>query len=1036
MASSLRHEPMGAAEEVALGYWQTLTFPTATFGVTAAIVSAMRSLSLTCTFLLTHLVGGAVLLPAQQVLWYRDRNLAASGPVHANLLAAMQQLCAGPTASELAQGYHSSLPTGTQCLAASIAGNTATVVFSMQLLAGAGGLEDAIEQIDKTVLSTSGVQRVAIWLEASDGSRQELGALLQHAAPLPQVTAMAANTGPASLVAPFGTLSGKRIAVSPGHGYYWHSTLGWTTQRGVIDGLVEDIHTAEICNRYLIPFLQNMGADIVMCREHGEQDVDAVIDNDAGAPAYAETGGWSTSASSGYLNSGYRFAASNAIAETATASWQIPIAKDGLYPVYAWFRASSNRTPEANYRVHHAGGLATVVVDQTRDNLTWAHLGNFWFAAAQGARIELSNFSASPGVVIADAVRLGGGVGSIARGAGTSNQSRWREAARYWAQFSGAPSTVYNSISGGQDNDDDVTARPRFAEWRGADAFLSVHTDAGGGSGTSTFIYNGGATAGSAALSQAVHTQIIADLRNNWNATWTDRGQLQANFGELRLLSTMPGILCELAFHDTPGSLDHNSLHDPKFRYLVARAYARGVLRYFAPGAAFPPEPPTALRVTQDGARGLRVAWDPAPGASYYTIEASHDGKGFAEVGTAAANSWSTGALPHHSWLSFRVRAWNATGRSFPTEVLTAGTDHLASAQALLVQGFDRLGRTVKGPENTRDYLHRIGDACRRDANFSLGFDAASNEAVQLGRVALGNYDAVLWSLGEESTADETFSNLEQVLVSNYLNSGGSLLVSGAEVGWDLDAQGSTSDRAFFRNVLGATYVADDANTYGLQAGVPGTVSAGLLASSFDNGTGPTYNVDYADVLVPSNGNGQVCLRYSNGLGAGVQMQNPATGARVVTLGLPLDAMLDDASRAQLVRQSLQYLLPEMPLAGATTATLGQATPFNLTLPGEAGMPYLVAISEGIQNGAVLPLGSVFPLDLGPILEASLTPGSPFFVNFSGTLDANGHAVPTLIAPYLPILNGLPLYVAGFSMSPILPIERQLSNWRRIVLSL
>tara|TARA_R110002072_G_scaffold46591_2_gene128855 strand:+ start:27449 stop:30448 length:3000 start_codon:yes stop_codon:yes gene_type:complete len=999
----------------------------------------MRLLTSACTIAIATLTCLAD-LRGQEVRWYHDRNLATVPPTHATLLDAMRHLCAGPTATEAAQGFVSCLPNGTSCLAATVQGNVATIVFSDTLLGPSEHLEDAIEQIDKTALAVPGVQQVRIHVERPGGIRQELGLALQQTnqqPPLTGVGAASTNSPPASLVASFGTLQGKRIAVSPGHGYYWHSSLGWTTQRGVIDGLIEDIHNAEICNRYLIPLLQNMGADIVMCREHGEQDVDAIIDNDLGAPAYNETGGWSTSASSGYLNSTYRFAGSNSSLETATASWQIPIAKDGLYPVFAWFRASGNRTPEANYRVHHTGGIETVVVDQTRDNLTWAHLGTYWFSAATGAHIELSNYSPSPGVVIADAMRLGGGVGSIPRGGTTSNQARWRECARYWAQFSGAPSTVYNSVGSGQDNSDDVTARPRFAEWRGADAFLSIHTNAGGGSGTSTFTYSGGATAGSTALSNAVHTQIISDLQSQWNASWTDRGQLSANFGELRLLSTMPGILVELAFHDSPGSLDHTSIHDPKWRYLVARAYARGVLRYFAPLAALPPEAPVALRIQQDGARGLRVAWDPAPGATHYTIEQSPDGKGFTEVATVTANSWSTGPLPHHSWASFRVRAWNTTGRSFPTEVLTAGTDHLATAQALLVQGFDRLSRTVKGPENTRDYLHHFGDACRRAANFSLGFDAASNEAVQLGRVVLTNYDAVVWSLGEESTADESFSNAEQALVQNYLNGSGSLLVSGAEVGWDLDAQGSASDRAFFRNTLGATYVADDANIYSLQPGIAGTLSEGVPAAPFDNGTGPTYNVDYADVLTPTNGFGQLCLRYGNGLGAGVQMHNPVTGARVVTFGLPIETILNNDARAQLLQQSLLFLLDDdLALRGPAIATLGQANAWALSMSGEAGFPYLVAISEGIQTGAVLPLGNLFPLDVGPILQASITPGSPFFVNFSGTLDAAGAAVPTLVLPNLPFLNGLPLYAAGFTMSPVLPIERKLSNWIRVIVSI
>lgn len=971
---------------------------------------------------------------AQQVRFVFDRNLRAVAPDHADVRKAVQHLFAGPSAAERAGGITSALPANARLLACRRLGATVEVTVDDQLLA-ADDLELAIEQIDKTVLAAAGVQRSRILVRRADGSTHELGDLLGHpAAPL-QVAGQPAT---AAAVASFGSLAGRRIAISPGHGYYWHSSLGWTTQRGEIDGLIEDIHTAEICNRYLIPLLENLGAEIVHCREPGEVPFDAVVDNDQGTPAYVETGAWSTSQSSGYQGSTYRFAGSNAIAETATATWHLPVLVSGMYPVFAWFRASSNRTPAAHYRVTHSGGTTEVVVDQTVDDRTWAHLGTFWFDAQQGATVTLSNLSPNPGVVIADAVRLGGGTGSIARGGTTSQQPRWRECARYWTQFSGAPSSVYNPSATGQDNSDDVTARPRFAEWRTADAYLSVHTNAGGGSGTSTFIYSGGATAGSTTLSQRVHTQVLTDLRNEWNAGWVDRGQQMANFGELRLLSTMPGALIELAFHDTPGSLDHTSLHDPEFRYLVARALARGILRYFQPSAPFPPEPPPALRIVQDQNRGLLVAWDAAPGATHYTIESSLDGKGFVEVADVTGTSWSTGPLPHHSWRSFRVRAWNATGRSLPTEVLTAGTDHLGTAQALLVQGFDRVGRYVKGPDNTRDYQHRIGDALRRDATFSLGFDAASNEAVQLQRVALADYDVVVWSLGEESTADETFSATEQTLVTQYLQAGGNMLVHGAELAWDLDAQGSPQDRAFLRDRLATAYLADDAQVHTLQAGLPNTLSAGLPASTFDDGSGPTYDVDWPDVILATGvgQNAATCLRYGNGLPAGVQAQHQTTGARVVTFGFPLETILSDAVRAQLVRQTLRYLLQDtMPLTGPEQAVIGQATAFQLRLPSEANMPYTCGLSLDYTPGITLPLGGLLPLDNDALLAASLTPGSPVFVDFAGTLDGGGQAAPTLVVPNLPFLAGLDLYAAAFTLAPTQPIERELSNWLRVTLT-
>lgn len=970
-------------------------------------------------------------LACQQALFFRNSNLFAAGPLHADVAAAVRHLCGGPTPAQSAAGVRTHLPAGTLLLACRRTGSTVRVTFSAELLQAAPGCdrEHAIEQIDKTVLAAAGIDRCEIYIGGADGAPVELGRALGRP---PQPPAPAPT---ASLVASFGTLAGKRIAISPGHGYYWHSSLGWTTQRGNIGGLIEDIHTAEIVNRYLAPMLQNMGADVVYCREPGEQRVDGLVDNDQGAPRYTETGGWSASPSSGYQGSTYRFATTNPALETATATWSIPVLEDGLYPVFAWFRASNNRTPQAAYRIVHSGGVADVTVDQTVDDRTWAHLGNYWFTAAQGATVTLSDRSPSPGVVIADAVRLGGGLGSIVRGGTTSLQERWRECARYWTQFAGAPASVYDSSASSQDSGDDVTARPRFAEWRTADAFLSLHTNAGGGAGTETFIYSGGATAGSSNLRQTVQTQLIADLRAEWDPAWVDRGQKQANFGELRLLSSMPGVLVELAFHDTVGSLDHDSLHEPEFRYLAARAYARGVLRHFAPLAPFPPEPPPALRVLQDGNRGLSVRWNATPGATSYIIEESLDGKGFRQVAVTSSTSYSTGPLPPHSLRSYRVRASNPSGRSFPTEVLTAGTDHLGAAPVLLVQGFDRLSRTVKQPDNTRDYLSRIGRSLRSDARTSLAFDAASNEAIELGHVSLGSYRAVVWSLGEESSDDETFSALEQFLVSLYLNTGGALLVAGAEVGWDLDWLGSASDRAFFRNTLGATFVADDANTYSLQPGLSGTVSDGVSAATFDDGSGPTYDVDYADVLAPATSNGAVCLRYGNGLAAGVQTVNPATGARVLVFGLPLHSLLDEHAAARLLQQSVTWLLDGAQLTGPAEVVMGQPTMFSLSMPNEAGRPFLCAVSEATAPGIPLPGGGLLPLRDGGILQASLVP-SVVFQGFGGALDASGGATPTLLAPPTPLLAGLDLYFAAltFDMSPL--AERAVTNWLRARLRL
>ena len=123
----------------------------------------------------------------------------------------------------------------------------------------------------------------------------------------------------------------------------------------------------------------------------------------------------------------------------------------------------------------------------------------------------------------------------------------------------------------------------------------------------------------------------------------------------------------------------------------------------------------------------------------------------------------------------------------------------------LVVDGFDRWTT----PELTDAYY--FGDAVD---NYGLAFDTCDNAAVG-GSIILTDYDIVLWMLGDESTTNETFSIAEQTLVQIFLNAGGNLFVSGAEIGWDIGRSGysSAADIAFYNNYLKATYVGDNYGT-------------------------------------------------------------------------------------------------------------------------------------------------------------------------------------------------------------------------------
>ena len=963
---------------------------------------------------------------AQSPLLRRGGGLVAGEP-RGSLEAALTALLNGPSKAELANGLSSAIPPKLRLLRCDRRGAELRVWISeadARRLALSPSSEDAIEQIAKTGFRADPhLRSVGVWWVDARGSEHPLSDLMRAAmSPSKGIGARDPLLGPQQVQ---GALSGKTIVVSPGHGYYWHSTLGWITQRPTIGGLTEDIHNGEIARRFVVPYLENLGARVILCRDPGENALELVADNDYGAPIYTETGSWSTSASSGYQGRSYRFSTSSANSR-GVATWRLNVSKPGSYVVSVLYRASSNRCRAARYRVHHSGGVATVEVDQTRDDLVWRRLGEWWFEPGT-ATVELDTASSDVGrAVIADAVRIGSGLGVIARGSSTSGQGKWLEASRYWAEFNGAPSSVWNSST--SDNNDDVTCRPRFAEYLGADAFVSLHTNAGGGAGTSSFIHNTSPTAGSAALQSAIHAQLVGDIRSLWDGSWVDRGRKTANFGELRLLRTMPGALFELAFHDTNNSKDHDAIHHPRWRRIAGRAIARGVLRYFRPSAVFAPVAPELTHVVQDGAGGLRVHWQPVAGAASYGIEVSPDGKGFREAARVSGSSWSTGPLPHGSVRSFRVRAWNASGRSAPSLVLTAGTSHTLRAELLLVAGFDRLGEAIKSPENSFDYLRQHGDAIRRHGRFSLGFDACSNEAVEQQRIALTPYGAVIWQLGEESTRDETFSSLEQQRVRSYLQGGGRLMVSGAELAWDLEAKGSAADKSFLQGTLGVRYVKDDAQLY-FGRDVPGELFAGLGFFSFDDGSQGTYDVDWPDVLAPSDGKSRVVLRYGSTGSDAAAIARIDGSSRVLVLGFPLETMYPAMQRSELMARALRFLLEgrrsltmDNELSIPATATL------QLSLPSLPNELYVLAASAGTSPGIPLGMGGTLPLVPDGLWGVSFGQSNGVFQRFAGFLDGGGQATAQLGIPNVPGLRGLRFYVSGltitqssFRVSAVLP---------------
>jgi len=737
------------------------------------------------------------------------------------------------------------------------------------------------------------------------------------------------------------SLAGKTVYVSAGHGWQWNG-YAWRTQRPPYQDIIEDHNNAEAVDQYLIPYLEQAGATVIPVRERDWNTSRVIADNDEAA-VYAESGNWTTSVHPGYAEGTYRYAYAVNGAATAAATWTLDVPQTAEYALYAWVPPASDRIRDAHYTVHHAAGTSEVWLDQRIRQATWRYLGTFPFYAGT-TTVVLDNATGfdtgGTEVVVADALRLGGGTIDDLAGIDTTAPSApnfpwWEVATFYYSQWMGMDAPY-----------GDVTARPIFARWNHAgvdeDAlYISWHTNGYNGDndlywGTVSYRYlydedypAYDVTEGSPALQDAIHTELINDLRAGWDPDWRDLGQRARNLGEVRLLwdevaeNRMPGVLLEIAYHDHVE--DANALKDPRFNQMAARAIYQGIVAYFkmrdnADLVALP-EPPTHLRVQNQGGGTVHVAWSPSPtdtddlggdAATGYRLYTSPDGFAWGDPLSVAGTETTLTGLVDGQTVFVKVTAVNDGGESFPTEVLGARVG--ADAPLLIVNGYDKLNRfglvqevdPIEGPNlrmfldqiNSRDYVIDHGEATPQ----TYAWDSASNEAVIAGSVALSGYDVVDWILGEESTEEDgTLDAAERAALSAFLSGGGALLISGTELAWDLE----TSAPDFLHATLRTGYVADDAGTYAVSS-VAGGAFEGMSDFAFD--APGEYDADFPDILAAWSGSdASAALTYAGGSGGTAAVQFANGCERLLVLGFPFEVVRPEA-RGTVMAKALDFL--------------------------------------------------------------------------------------------------------------------------------
>ena len=571
-------------------------------------------------------------------------------------------------------------------------------------------------------------------------------------------------------------LEGRHIALWQSHGRYYDKTKGfWKWQRPFFFSTTEDLFTQTIVVPYLIPMLERAGANVFTPRERDWQRAEVIVDNDGAHVGYSEnnrTGNWQTAKAAGFampsdtIPDGYnpfekgtvrRISATHAD-DCSSATYQPQLPKAGRYAVYVSYTTEDKSVDRALYSVYHKGERTDFYVNQQMGGGTWVYLGTFDFDAGSSSanKVVVSACSPSKGVVTTDAVRFGGGMGNISRGGATSGMARCFEGARYYAQWAGAPYSVYAGYKGEDDYKDDINVRSKMLNWLNGgspfnphnegknvpiDLSLAIHSDAGYNKDMqsihgslavcSTNFDEGKLPSGisreySKDLAQRLLDQSLKDLRSHYGK-WAWRDLYDRNYSETRYPSVPSAIFETLSHQSFP---DMKLAHDPDFKFTLARSIYKTILRFEAEAhgqkqVVVQPLAPENFSISLSKQGTASLTWVPCKDddessakSTGYNVYMAVGDRGY-DNGTQVSQSRFSLPLVPNVMYRFRVTATNAGGESFPTEELCVLYHSAEAPTVVVVNGFQRLSSPAV-----------------RDGYDDKGFDISDDPGVSYGATA------------------------------------------------------------------------------------------------------------------------------------------------------------------------------------------------------------------------------------------------------------------------------------------------------------
>ena len=433
-------------------------------------------------------------------------------------------------------------------------------------------------------------------------------------------------------------LEGNHIALWQSHGRYYRTEKNdWYWQRPRLFCTTEDLFSQTFVVPFIIPMLQNAGAVVFTPRERDYQTHEVIVDNDhphrngtyiesfrrkqknikwntTERPGFAQIKDIYEACDSPFTDGTARYVPTVTSAkDEGLAQWVPNIPEEGKYAVYVTYQSYENSTDEATYTVHHKGGVTQFKVNQQIGGGTWVYLGTFEFDQGEHdyGMVALSSHSHHKGIITADAVRFGGGMGNIVPegrnySVRPSGLPRWAEAAKYSVQWYGFPYKIHTEPFADNDYNNDINARsaainhlsggsiynPQREDGLGIPLDISVafHTDAGvrtddtfvGSLGVYMTDYNEGKTG--AGMDRYVSRDLISMFLTNFTTdlkkyNWQVRQLWNRNYGEARA-PMPPACILEMLSHQN--FADMRLAYDPHFKFDLSRSVYKTIAKYIA----------------------------------------------------------------------------------------------------------------------------------------------------------------------------------------------------------------------------------------------------------------------------------------------------------------------------------------------------------------------------------------------------------------------------------------------------------------------